>query len=324
MGGPPGPHKRRGPGFRAGAGDMTDPRVAFAALPPALRGALWMVGFSATFSLMTVLIRMASETVHPVQIAFFRNLFGLLAILPIVWRGGLSALATRRPFLHLARGLLGFGAMVLLFSSFAYMPVAEATALTFTAPLFATAGAALLLGENVRARRWTATLVGFAGALIVLRPGAAAFDPMAAVALGAAALMAVTTLIIKTLTRTDAPNTIVLYMGLVMTPVSLVPALFVWTPPDGRTWVVLALVGLTATVGQLMLVRAYAAADASAVMPFDFIRLLFVTLAGWFAFAETPGVTTWIGGGVILASSVYIANRESRSRPAPETPPPTP
>ncbi len=285
-------------------------------MPAATRAGLWMVGFCASFAGLTAIIRHVSGELHPVEIAFFRNAFGLLFILPWLARAGLGSLRTRRLGLHALRAGTGTLAMIFLFTALAWMPLAEATALTFTAPLFATAGAALVLGERVRLRRWSATLVGFAGTLVILRPGAEAVTPAAAAALAASAFIAASMLAVKALSRTEHPNAIVLYMGLLMTPLSLVPALFVWTWPEPATWGWLALLGLVAMVGQLMMARAFAAADASAVLPFDFARLVFVALFGFALFGERPDAWTWVGAGIIVAATVYIARREARRVPA--------
>ncbi len=302
---------------------MTDPpTVAAARLSGPLGGALYMIGAGASFAIMIVIVRHVSAELHPFQIAFFRNLFGMAFMLPWIIRTGWEGLRTERFGLHLFRALIGLGAMLCFFSAISLIPVAEVTALTFTAPLFATVGAALVLGEKVRLRRWTATAVGFIGALVILRPGAAMVTPAALVALTSAAFMAVAILTVKTLSRTENPNAIVLYMGLLLTPLSFVAAVFVWTPPMLETWPWLVAMGLAATLGQLMMTRAFAAAEASAVLPFDFARLVFVAILGFLLFGERPDLWTWIGAAVIIAATGYIAHREARL--GKETPPPAP
>jgi len=277
-----------------------------------LAGGLWMVGFTVTFAVLMAMVRHVSAEIHPFETAFFRNFFGLVVMLPWFARVGPGGLRTRRLGAHGFRALSGVIAMCALFMAISLMPLAEVTALTFTSPLFATAGAALVLGETVQARRWTATLIGFAGTLIILRPGAETLTPAALLVLLAAAFIATSMLSIKSLSATESPNVIVVYMGLLMTPMSLVPALFVWTWPTLEAWAWLAAIGAVATLGQLAVARAFAAADASAVMPFDFFRLMFTAALGFTLFGEGLDVWTWVGAGVILASSVYIARREAR------------
>lgn len=296
----------------------------FAALSGTTRGAIHMIGAAAAFAVMMTIVRYASRDMHPFEVAFFRNLFGLGFMLPWIVRVGRESMTTRRLGMHLLRSLLGLAAMLTFFTALSLLPLAEVTALTFTTPLFTTIGAALILRETVRARRWTATAIGLVGALIILRPGVDALRLEALIALAAAALMAGAFLSVKSLSRTEHPNTIVLLMGLLMTPMSLVPALFVWTMPDPGIWVWLVALGLSATVGQVFLTRAFAAADASAVLPFDFSRLVFVAILGYLVFGERPDIWTWVGAGVIVAASAYIAHREAalgRRLPAAPHPP---
>jgi len=272
-----------------------------------------MIGFTVTFAIMGTLVRLLSGELDPLQIAFFRNLFSIFVIVPILFHVGLrAAIRTSRPGLHLVRSVVSLTAMYCLFIAFARMPIADATALTFTSPLFATMGAALVLGEVVRMRRWTATLIGFAGVLIVLRPGVEAIQPAALIALASALFLATTMLLVKTLTRTESPTTMVLYMMLFMTPLSLVPALFVWQWPTPAQWPLLIAIGVAGTFGQFMMARAFASAEASAVLPFDFARLVFTAIMGFTVFGEAPDLWTWLGGAVILSATVYIAHREAR------------
>ena len=281
-----------------------------------------MIGAGANFAIMIVIVRHVSAEQHPFEIAFFRNMFGLAFMLPWIMRTGWKGLRTKRFRLHLFRALIGLSAMLCFFTAISLIPVAEVTALTFTAPLFATVGAVLVFGEKVRLRRWTATAIGFVGALVILRPGSAMLTPAALTALASAAFMAVAILSVKALSRTENPNAIVLYMGLLLTPLSLVGALFVWTTPAPETWPWLVVMGLTATLGQLLMTRAFATAEASAVLPFDFARLIFVAIFGFLLFGERPDLWTWIGAAVIIAATVYIAHREARLGKG--APPPAP
>jgi len=284
-----------------------------------------MVGACAGFSVMMALVRVVSADIHPFVAAFFRNLFGLVFMAPWIMRvGKTSILSTRWP-MHALRAIFGLAAMLSLFTALSLLPLAEVTALTFTAPLFATLGAALVLGETVRLRRWSATVVGFLGAVIVLRPGIGVVQPAAFVALGSAAFIACAMLTIKSLSRTEHPNAIVVIMGVLMTPASLIPALIFWTTPSPMTFALLIIMGLAATFGQICLTRAFRSADASAVIPFDFSRLVFASVIGFLIFGEIPDVWTWAGAAIIVSASVYIARREARLGAATAgAPPPEP
>ena len=282
-------------------------------LPAPLQGALLMTAAALMFAAMNATIKLAAEEgLHPFQMAFFRNAFALAFMLPWLMRMGRGVLHTERLQAHLWRAVIGLAAMLCWFTAVVNMPMAEAVALNFTIPLFATAGAALFLGETVRARRWTATAVGFIGVLIVLRPGFVEFTPVTSLPIISAGFMAVSVLIIKSLSRTEEPMTVVLYMNLLLTPLSLVPALFVWEMPSLRALLLMALVGGCSVVAHIAFTRAFVKADASAVMPFDYARLPFVAAIGFLLFGEAPDLWTWVGAAVIAASAVYIASRESQ------------
>ncbi len=286
--------------------------ISFAALPPPLKGALWMVAGCSLLASINVLVRFLSAELHPFEIAFFRNAGQLAFMLPWLFSRGLVVLRTKRLGAHMVRAVTGLSAMLCWFTALSIMPVAEVTALSFTVPLFATAGAALFLGEKVRLRRWSATGVGLIGTLIILRPGMFEFTGGAGLVLVAAALIAASVLMVKSLSGTDSPNLIAFYMGFFMAPLSLGPALLVWETPTLTTFMWLVLLGGVATAAHLCLNRAFAAADASALMPFDFIRLPVAAGLAYMVFGETADAWTWVGAGVIFGSTFYIARRETR------------
>jgi drug/metabolite transporter (DMT)-like permease len=271
-----------------------------------------MIAAALCFSVMNSLLRVVAGELDPLQMAFLRNLFSILFMMPWLWRNGLHALATARPSLHLWRAGFGLVAMYLWFFAIAYLPLAEAVALNFTVPLFATVGAALFLGETVRARRWSATAIGFFGVLVILRPGFEEVTMVTTLPILAALFMAISSLLVKKLASFDSPAAIVTIMTLILTPLSLVPALFVWRWPSGEALMMMIAVGGLATLAHLSFTRAYSLADASAVVPFDYMRLPFVALIAYVAFGELPDFWTWVGAGIIAASAIYITHREAR------------
>jgi drug/metabolite transporter (DMT)-like permease len=285
----------------------------FKAIPAPVQGALYMIAAALGFSIMNILIRLVSAELHPFEIAFFRNFFALLAMMPWLMGAGFKALSTQRFPMHLWRAAIGLLAMITWFMSISMLPLAEAVALNFTVPLFATAGAALILGEVVRARRWSATVVGFLGVLVILRPGLAEelTWPMA-LPIISAAFMATSVLIVKSLSRSEQPAAVVLYMNLLLTPLSLIPAVFVWSWPSWPALVMMAFVGGFAALSHVALTKAYSIADASAVLPFDYMRLPFIAIFAWFVFGETTDLWTWIGAGIIAGSAIYIGRREAK------------
>ena len=288
--------------FRDRAGRANEP----------LQAIFWMLGSGLFFSSLNAAIRYLTASLHPFEIAFFRNLFGLAFMLPWLFRSGMAGLKTGRLKLYVWRTAIGLSSMLLSFSALALLPLSLAVALSFTAPLFVTMGAALFLGETVRIRRWTATLLGFAGILVIVRPGAAPLNIGMLLMIASAALNAATTLIVKRLSGTESANAIVTYMVLLMTPMSLAPALFVWQAPPVSLWLLLVGLGLAGTLGHLCYVRALRLAEASAVLPFDYGRMIFSALIGYYAFSEIPDRWTWIGSAIIAGSAIYIARRESQ------------
>jgi len=302
---------------------MQAARVSNAATHP-VRGALLVITASFFFAAMGALIRLGAAELHPFQIAFLRNLFGLLFMLPWLYRGGIAALNTKRMGLYWLRAALGVVTMLTWFWAMTVMPLAEAVSLSFSAPLFVTLGAALVLHEYVGPRRWAATLTGFLGVMIILRPGINSINPAAIGVVASAICMAGSILLIKVLSRTESPNAIVLYMVLLMTPLSLLPALAVWRWPSATIWLLMILLGGFGTLAHLLFTHALKVAEASAIMPFDFVRLPFTVALGLWLFDQHIDFWTWIGATIIFAAGIYIAHRELRTGQMPPSATPLP
>ena len=270
---------------------------------PALRGMALM--FAGTFFVAAMIgsIRHMSASMHPFEIALFRNLFALVVVLPWFFRYGIAPLRTQHFGLHVLRALFNIVAMLCFFYAVSVAPLSEVTALGYSSPIFATVLAALVLGEVVQARRWTAIAFGFLGALIILRPGFASVGPGQLLALFSALAWSCALMVIKTLGRTDSSATIITYMGLLMAPLSLGPALFVWQWPAAHEWGWLIAIG---GLGQFCVTEALRQADTAVVMPIDFFKLIWVALIAWLAFGERLDVFTWVGGAVIFASAVSL------------------
>ncbi len=270
------------------------------------------------FSGLNTTVRLASTQVPVLEVMFFRNFYNLVFMLPWLFRIGFTVLRTQRLGLHALRSGFGLTSMFLQFTALSLMPLAEATALSFTTPLFATIGMALVVGEKVRARRWAAIAVGFIGVVIMLWPHLSVPAEFS-IGIGLAPLMMLCGSAIvgggftcvKLLSRTESPNVMVFYMGLFMMPVSLIPALFVWVWPSALGWLYLTGVGICATSAHLCFNRAFAATDASAVLPFDYTRLLIVAVFGYILFGEMPSTWTWMGAAIIVTVNIYIAQREA-------------
>jgi len=280
----------------------------------ATRGILLMLAATLLAAFMNIVARHVSETVHPYMVVFFRVLFGLLFIGPFVLRSGFSVFRTRRIGMHLFRASLNVVNMMCFFSAVAITPLAELVALNFTAPVFATLLAVLILREVVGLRRWTAILIGFAGAMIIVRPGFGEVSPGHVLALGSAISWACVILVVKDLSRTESSITIVAYMTVLMAPVSMVPALFVWQWPTPSELMWLAVMGVVGTGVHFTVAQALREADLSTILPFDFTKLIWISVLAYLIFGEVPTIATWIGGTVIFASGAYIAQREAMAR----------
>jgi drug/metabolite transporter (DMT)-like permease len=300
------------------APEAVEPALAQAAMPasdPArdlTRGVLLMVASSFLFGLMAVTIRLASKQLHAFEIAFFRNFFGLLFAMPLVYRHGFAILRTNKLPMYFMRCVIGIVSMLASFWALVHLPLAQAVALSYSTPLFVTIGAVFVLGEVVRMRRWSAVIVGFLGVLILLRPGTDAFSFATLVALFAAVLSGAVAISIKFLSRTESPDAIVLYTTLIWVPLSLLPALTVWQWPNAESWGWVAAAGFFGTTAHMLWTRALKLADASVISPISFVQLPFVAVAAYFLFAEKIDAWTAVGSAVIFGSNLYIARREAR------------
>ena len=282
-------------------------------VPAPVKGALWMLVSAAALAGLTGVVRHMSAGLHPFEIAFFRSFFGLLILAPWLMRSGLGVLRTKRLGLYTLRCALGVATMLMWFTAISMVPLADAVALGFTSPLFVILGAALFLGEVVRGRRLGATLCGFAGAPIILRPGSGVLDLGAVLVLLSAVTLAGANLSVKELSRTEPVQAIVTYMVIFMVPLTFIPALLVWQTPTPAQLAELLGLAAVATLGNYAMTRAVAVADASSVMPYDYARLPFAALIGFFVFGETSDAATWIGAGVIAVASLYLAHHESKA-----------
>lgn len=276
-----------------------------------VRAALLMLASTLFFGMMAITIRYASRTVPTFEIAFFRNAFGLLALLPLLVRSGAPLRTTQLPK-YLLRSAIGIGSMLCGFWAIGHLPLSQAISLSYSTPLFVTIAAVIWLGEVVRRRRWTAVVLGFIGVLVIVRPGTSGFSHGSLVAVAAAVLSAVVAIQIKQLSRVDHADTIVFYTYAFWVPLSLVPALFVWTWPEPAAWLWLALTGLFGTGGQLLWTRALKLGDVSALTPISFMQLPLVTVAAYLLFDETIDRWTVLGAAIILGANLYIAHREAQ------------
>jgi drug/metabolite transporter (DMT)-like permease len=280
-------------------------------LPGPVRAGLWIALSGSSFTGMLAIARHLSADLPIFVIVLFRVLFGLGFLSPFIIRNGIGALRTSRPGLYLVRGIAAFTGLSCYFFAASMIPLADVTAISFTRPIFGTIAAVVFLGEIAHGRRWSAVFVGFAGAMIIIRPGFQAINPGVLFMLGSVMAQTVNTVVIKRLSQTEAPDAIAIYQGIVFAPMALVAALFVWQMPTARDLVWLAGIGFLGAITQRAMPRAFAAADATVVISLDFLRLPIAALIGFVFFSEVPVIWVWLGATVIIAATVYIMRRES-------------
>ncbi len=291
---------------------MTDP------IPPRqspMLGIALRVGAAASFGFMAAAIKLGHEAgIAVVELAFYRFAFGLPPLL--VWMAitrNFGAWRTRRPLLHVSRGVLGLGTMLLAFSALAFLPLAESATIGFVAPLFSVVLSALILREPVGRYRWSAVALGFLGVLIVMQPGGGALPAVGlALALSAALGVAAVTITIRSMGRTEsAPTTVLWFTSFSMLIIGALMPFFA-EAHDGREWAILAAIGLAGGVGQLFLTSSLRTAPVAVVVPFDYTQLLWAVLLGWLLWDTHPPAATWIGAAIIVASGLYTLYREHR------------
>ena len=266
------------------------------------------------FTLMGICIRLSAEHLPVIEVVFFRNFLAVLILLPLVARVGFGTLYMRRPKLFFLRAAINAVGMFCGFTALTLIPLAQMTALSFTTPLFVTIGAVLFLGEIIRARRIAAICVGFFGTLIILQPGVVDVTAGSFLALVHALTIALASLIVKVLTRSDSQHAIVTWMVVMQAPLALIPSLWVWEWPDLLTWGFLWGMALSGTIAHLCFTQAFSLVDITSLQPLEFIKLPFAVILAWVVFAEWPGVWTFVGGAVIFASTVYITRREAATQ----------
>lgn len=307
----PDPPPDAAPGARSGLRGWWHARTAH--LPPTVRGLLWSAASGLLFCMLNALLRGLSQQLDPMQAQFLRYLFGLLVLLPLVWHGGLAAYWPKNLPGQFTRGAVHTVGLVLWFLALPHLPLADLTAIGFTTPLFILIGAAVFLREPMHWERWAATVVGFAGVLIVVGPRLSGTGGgWHLLMLASAPVFAASFLITKVLTRTETAGVIVVWQAVSVALFSLPMALWVWQPPTATQWAGFALCGLLGSTAHYCLTRSFRIADISSTQSVKFLELVWASALGWVLFADLPTQTTLLGGGVIFAATLWVARRERR------------
>ncbi len=274
------------------------------------KGIFWVIVSGLCFVVMAAIVRYLGSDLSPFQAAFIRYLIGLAILTPLVLFLDFGGLRRARYGLHLVRGIIHSDAVLCWFYAMARLPIAEVTALLFTAPIFTTIGAALFFGERLHAHRIGAAVAGLVGAMIVLRPGIEIIQLGSIAMLIAAPSFAISNLIAKRLTESEGTTVVVAVLTLFVTLMLVPAALMVWRLPTLEEMAWLGLIAAVATVAHYSMTQAIAVAELTVTQPFNFTQLVWAAFIGFWAFGELPDVWTWIGAAVIVASVTYIAHRE--------------
>lgn len=285
--------------------------VRWQALPGPVRGAA-LITLSGVFgTVMGVFIKLLGSRIPVAEVAFIRSVFAFLWTAPFVLAAGVVVLRTAHPWWHLIRGVAGSLSLLGSYYALVHLPIADATAYNFTRALFLVLLAALLLGEPFRTSRIVATVLGFGGTVIMLRPQGG-LELAALVALGAALSTAFSVTSIKKLMRTEAPVTVIFYFSLASMVFTAIPAIPVWVMPHGDEIALLVIAGALGTANQALIVRAYRSADATVIAPFEYLQLLWAAGLGFLIFSDVPGIYTWLGAAVIVAANLLLTYWERR------------
>ncbi|CAN0339894.1 unnamed protein product, partial [Discosporangium mesarthrocarpum] len=260
----------------------------FHTLPPNLRGAVFVILGTAFFVLTDIVVKFTGDRIHPAQMSIFRYGVGFILLMPLFIRTGPAKLRTKRLKLHFIRAVLATLGQAGIFYTVIHLQLADATAMTFTRPLFLTILAIFILKEVVGVHRWSATLIGFTGVIVMMRPFGGEVDIAWGVALVTALLFSSGLIIIRVLGRDDPPGTILFWYHIFGMIIFAGPAAYVWVHPTPQEWVLLCLLATFTAIGMNFFVRGFSVGESSLMGTMEYIRLVFAALAGYFIFTEVP------------------------------------
>ena len=279
------------------------------------QGAFWATMICVVSVTNDVLMRFLGERLHSAEIIFFRFLFSMITVIPLMLSHGTAVFKTSRPLLHVFRAILGVGGIGACCYAVNEMPLNENTSIMFSQPLFFLPLAVFLLRERVDAPRWIATLVGFIGLMVVLQPGLDTFRWVALIPVAAALQFALLDILAKKMVATESTYNMLFYFAFGTTICAFIPALYFWQTPTLNELGLLVLLGIGANLIQVCLIRAFTATDASALMPFRYVEFIFTSLVGFMLFREIPTQITLLGVILIIAGTAYLSYYESRRKP---------
>lgn len=286
-----------------------------------MQGVLLMILACFWFSIMASLIRYTTTDLNPFVVVFFRNLFSFICLIPLGLKLGIQNIKTNSWNLYFTRVVSGVFGMSFIFYSISILPLTNVTALTFTVPIITTFFAIIYLGEKVKLYHFVALSIGFAGVMIIVRPGAESFKWVSLIVVLATCCWSVSNIVVKKLTKHDEPKLIVFIMVSLMAPFSLPLALYDWQTPNITQLFWLLVLGWVSNQAQFCMTKSYKKSDITKVLPFDFSRLIFISLMAMVFFNESLEIWTVIGGIVIFSSSVYLVRKQrNENNPAKKNP----
>jgi len=283
-------------------------------LPGNVRGIVWLSIGTFLFSITDVIVKLLGRKFDPLELALFRYGIGMVILTPIFIKMGLEKLKTQKIGLHIFRMLLAMLAQLGVFVTVINIPLADATAIFFSKPLFTTVIAVFLVSEIVSKRRWSATIIGFLGVIIMVRPGNGSINPIVLVGVATALTFAIANVLIRVLSKTEPPNRILFYYHIGGILVFTGPAIWVWKTPIGIEWVLLIAISVLTTIGMTCFIRAFSIGEANAVGPIEYVKLIFAACFGYLIFGEIPSLWTGIGALLIIASAIFIARDEAQNK----------
>ena len=289
-------------------------RSQFNGLPPNLKGAVCLMVAAFFFAFMVALIKLLGQNHHITQILLIRQIVMTIIVAPAIWQNFPGALKTHNLPLQLLRIVLALIAMLLGFSAVIHLKLADATALSFAKSFFVTIFAIIILKEAAGIRRWAAVIVGFIGVLVMLRPGTDAYSIYGLYSLIGTACAGMVMVIIRLMSRTDSPTTILTWQALGIAVAMIIPGIFYWQSPSPFEWMLFATMGVVSYIAQMLNIYAYKFGEASLLASFDYVRLLYATIFGYLMFSNLPGQQTWIGAAIIIAASIYTIQREAKRK----------
>lgn len=278
---------------------------------------MWMAGWLLQLLVIAIAGREALRELNVFQVMEFRSTIGFVLLLPLVYRaGGLARLRTRRPFQHIVRNLVHYGAQLGWFLALTLIPLGEVVAIEFTTPIWTAILATAFLGERMNGGKILAVVLGLIGVIVIVRPGLSAVNVGQLIALVAAVAFGISIAMVKSLTRTDTALQIIFWMTVVQSIAGFIPAVAVWTWPSTTAWGWLLIVAFCGTFSHYCMARAMLYADATVVVPMDFLRVPLTATAGWLLYAERMDTLSVLGAVLILGGNLLNLRSPVERRPA--------